>query len=269
MQDKSNTNSSVNESQSPKKLPDGVEKKKRSRTRKYSDAQREHKCECGKSYLSYPALYTHMKQKHNGQSQKNLDEQRLESTYSESQTQDIFATLANALGKEEDKPQTSLSIQDMYDLIMWEVQLLIMETDNKDIKLDYYHELLKQTQPTTTNVTTPQDAFIRFIHEVKGVLSYEQMKLIFFFVYSFRKLLLDCPDCPTSGLVEKANQLVCSQLDKVLQSIQLLSNRNYIVHLSRVPNLREAMIQIVLGFCNWLYARHLTDDKLLLKSDSD
>ncbi|CAD8126726.1 unnamed protein product [Paramecium sonneborni] len=267
MLDKSNTNSSVPESQSPKKLLDGVQKQKRSRTRKYSDAQREHKCECGKSYLSYPALYTHMKQKHNGQSQKNLDEQRLESTYSESQTQDIFTTLANALGKEEDKPQASLNLQDMYDLIMWEVQLLIMETDSKEIKLGYYHELLKQTQ--TTDVNTPQDAFIRFIHEVKGVLSYEQMKLIFLFVYSFRKLLLDYPDCPTSGLVEKANQLVCFQLDKVLQSIQQLSNRNYIVHLSRVPNLREAMIQIVLGFCNWLYARHLTDDKLLLKSDSD
>ncbi|CAD8211415.1 unnamed protein product [Paramecium pentaurelia] len=267
MQDKSNTNSSVQESYSPKKPVDGGEKKKRSRTRKQSDAQREYKCECGKSYLSYPALYTHMKQKHNRQSLKNLDEQRLESTFSESQTQDIFATLANALGKEEDKPQASLSNQDIYDLIMWEVQLLIMETDNKYIKLDYYNELLKSTQ--LTDVTTPQDAFIRFIHEVKGVLNYEQMKLIFLFVYSFRKLLLDFPDCTTSGLVEKANQLICSQLDKVLQSIQQLSNRNYIVHLSRVSNLREVMIKIVLGFCNWLYARHLTDDKLLLKSDSD
>jgi len=46
-----------------------------------------------------------------------------------------------------------------------------METDNKYIKLDYYNELLKSTQ--LTDVTTPQDAFIRFIHEVKGVLSYE------------------------------------------------------------------------------------------------
>ncbi|CAD8183745.1 unnamed protein product [Paramecium pentaurelia] len=267
MQDKSNTNSSVQESYSPKKPADGGEKKKRSRTRKYSDAQREHKCECGKSYLSYPALYTHIKQKHNGQSLKNLDEQRLESTFSESQTQDIFATLANALGKDEDKPQASLNIQDMYDLIMWEVQLQIMETENKEIKFDYYHELIKSTQPN--DVTTPQDAFIKFIHEVKGVLSFDQMKFIFLFVYSFRKLLLDCPECPTSGLVEKANQLICSQLDKVLQSIQQLSNRNYIVPLCRSANLREIMIQIVLGFCNWLYARHLTDDKLLLKSDSD
>ncbi|CAK76104.1 unnamed protein product (macronuclear) [Paramecium tetraurelia] len=267
MQDKSNTNSSVQESYSPQKPAEGGEKKKRTRTRKYSDAQREHKCECGKSYLSYPALYTHMKQKHNGQSLKNLDEQRLESTFSESQTQDIFATLANALGKEEDKSQTSFNNEDMYDLINWELQLQMMETDNKLIKLDYYRELMKPTQPA--DITTPQDAFIRFIHELKGVLSYEQMKLIFLFVYSFRKLLIDYPDCPTSGLVEKANQLICSQLDKVLQSIQQLSNRNYIVHLCRVPNLREVMIKIVLGFCNWLYARHLTDDKLLLKSDSD
>ena len=27
---------------------------------------RDFKCPCGKSYLSYPALFTHVKQKHNG-----------------------------------------------------------------------------------------------------------------------------------------------------------------------------------------------------------
>lgn len=27
---------------------------------------RDYKCPCGKSYLSYPALFTHVKQKHNG-----------------------------------------------------------------------------------------------------------------------------------------------------------------------------------------------------------
>lgn len=36
------------------------------------------------------------------------------------------------------------------------------------------------------------------------------MKLVFLFVYCFRKLLIDFPDTTTSGLVEKANLLVCS-----------------------------------------------------------
>lgn len=27
---------------------------------------RDYQCPCGKSYLSYPALYTHIKQKHEG-----------------------------------------------------------------------------------------------------------------------------------------------------------------------------------------------------------
>ena len=27
---------------------------------------RDYKCPCGKAYLSYPALFTHVKQKHNG-----------------------------------------------------------------------------------------------------------------------------------------------------------------------------------------------------------
>ena len=32
-----------------------------------SKPERRFKCSCGKSYLSYPALYTHVKYKHGGQ----------------------------------------------------------------------------------------------------------------------------------------------------------------------------------------------------------
>ena len=39
--------------------------KKRRRT-KNDVSGRDFKCGCGKTYLSYPALYTHIKEKHNG-----------------------------------------------------------------------------------------------------------------------------------------------------------------------------------------------------------
>lgn len=38
-------------------------KKRRARN---DPLNRDFKCPCGKSYLSYPALFTHVKQKHNG-----------------------------------------------------------------------------------------------------------------------------------------------------------------------------------------------------------
>lgn len=41
-----------------------VEKEKTRRSRKDKEG-RDHICGCGKMYLSYPALYTHIKQKHN------------------------------------------------------------------------------------------------------------------------------------------------------------------------------------------------------------
>jgi hypothetical protein len=41
------------------------EKKKTRRTRKDEEG-RNFTCPCGKSYLSYPALYTHTKTKHHG-----------------------------------------------------------------------------------------------------------------------------------------------------------------------------------------------------------
>ncbi len=42
-------------------MADKVVQKRRIRTDKQN---RDYKCPCGKSYLSYPALYTHLKQKH-------------------------------------------------------------------------------------------------------------------------------------------------------------------------------------------------------------
>jgi hypothetical protein len=42
--------------------------KRKRRTRNDEDG-RNFSCNCGKSYLSYPALYTHVKTKHNGKSE--------------------------------------------------------------------------------------------------------------------------------------------------------------------------------------------------------
>lgn len=41
------------------------EGRRRRRTRS-DDKDRNYKCSCGRSYLSYPALYTHIKTKHDG-----------------------------------------------------------------------------------------------------------------------------------------------------------------------------------------------------------
>ena len=42
-------------------------KKNRRRTRNETNTERNYTCGCGKTYLSYPALYLHLKIKHGGQ----------------------------------------------------------------------------------------------------------------------------------------------------------------------------------------------------------
>lgn len=42
-------------------------KKKTRRTRSETNTERNYQCGCGKTYLSYPALYLHLKLKHEGQ----------------------------------------------------------------------------------------------------------------------------------------------------------------------------------------------------------
>jgi hypothetical protein len=51
------------------KMSEKTVQKRRVRTDKQN---RDYKCPCGKSYLSYPALYTHLKQKHSDEMQDYL-----------------------------------------------------------------------------------------------------------------------------------------------------------------------------------------------------
>ena len=51
-------------------LPPAQRPKRRSRA---DPGTRSFKCGCGKNYLSYPALYTHIKQKHGGASPEGTD----------------------------------------------------------------------------------------------------------------------------------------------------------------------------------------------------
>jgi hypothetical protein len=43
-----------------------IQNKHKRRTRNESTLDRNYTCGCGKSYLSYPALYLHLKNKHEG-----------------------------------------------------------------------------------------------------------------------------------------------------------------------------------------------------------
>jgi hypothetical protein len=51
----------------------GNKKHKHKRRSKNDNHGRDFKCGCGKRYLSYPALYTHIKTKHNGVTPKDTN----------------------------------------------------------------------------------------------------------------------------------------------------------------------------------------------------
>ena len=66
--------------------PVEVSTKNVQRRRVRSDVQnRDYKCTCGKSYLSYPALYTHIKQKH----PEEVDEIKKQGRITKPQTADL------------------------------------------------------------------------------------------------------------------------------------------------------------------------------------
>jgi|JI6StandDraft_1071083.scaffolds.fasta_scaffold15675_2 hypothetical protein len=72
--------------------------KRRVRTDKQN---RDYKCPCGKSYLSYPALYTHLKQKHSEDMQDYLS--RIEKP--------ATTTLERGRPKAADKVRATISVE--------------------------------------------------------------------------------------------------------------------------------------------------------------
>jgi len=56
----------IDGSQDPENFGNGDHKSKTKRRSKNDSIGRDFRCGCTKRYLSYPALYTHIKQKHNG-----------------------------------------------------------------------------------------------------------------------------------------------------------------------------------------------------------
>ena len=58
-------------SEPPANLDRSVDEKSKKRRTRKDDEGRNFNCTCGKSYLSYPALYTHIKTKHGGKAEFN------------------------------------------------------------------------------------------------------------------------------------------------------------------------------------------------------
>lgn len=74
---------------------------------KEKEPERAYGCPCGKTYLSYPALFTHVKQKHDGKVKKQL-----------------CSLLANSLSQrlvksEEDQRLESMYFSILFSLKMW------------------------------------------------------------------------------------------------------------------------------------------------------
>lgn len=56
----------MNPDDSPLSDEQDKEKRKKNRKPRISSGERNYLCGCNKAYLSYPALYTHVKNKHGG-----------------------------------------------------------------------------------------------------------------------------------------------------------------------------------------------------------
>ncbi|KRX08297.1 hypothetical protein PPERSA_01758 [Pseudocohnilembus persalinus] len=119
-QNNSNNNTAEQIQNSNSQIDDELNTKQKRRTR-HDPVNRDFFCGCGKSYLSYPALYTHLKQKHGGvhpagtfqiQITKNLQELQVdqyavqqEQVYYQVQIQDVYDEIISFLENQGFQPK--------------------------------------------------------------------------------------------------------------------------------------------------------------------
>ena len=91
--DKKNEKSNKNEEEKNIRKP-GEKQKRRSKNECYG---RDYKCGCGKEYLSYPALYTHIKTKHDGKTPEGTNANQIQNGKGRGRPRKNFLTNEDAI----------------------------------------------------------------------------------------------------------------------------------------------------------------------------
>ncbi|KAM3143031.1 hypothetical protein pb186bvf_004849 [Paramecium bursaria] len=214
------------------------EKQRRRRTKKDTEASREHVCAtCGKSYLSYPALYTHNKQKHEGAVRRKDSEN--------STSVSPVIKLVELLGSGE----LPVSENDLF--------FLLGELLQQDLKDDQkpFQYLKSDYTPTSA-----YGALTQYLDEKSKILDYQGIQYILFFIFTFRRSI---ENCDTKEIADHCNKAYMDFL-KLLEKDY--SDRGWIKQIIQKFNIQSIMQQIILDFCQWLYEKELTDDKVSLKN---
>lgn len=213
----------------------GLDKhKRRSKTDKVN---RNFVCGCGKSYLSYPALYTHIKTKHDGSNPQG--------------------TISNILcsSKKRGRPKKPIEEDINTDKILSEIMTLGGSSDPKSELVDspLFTSILRWQEYTgfKENDIKCDDSFAMYLIDTAKVVEPQNFNQIVKFVENLRNCLEKHPEPnakrDTKTLPEKLDYFIQHYIPLYIPSFD-----------------RKLATSLAVHFSQWLLAKKLTDIKLSL-----
>lgn len=213
----------------------GLEKQKR--RSKTDQKNRNYTCGCGKSYLSYPALYTHIKTKHSG-------------VYPEGTISNLISS-----SKKRGRPKKFLEDEQSPQNILNELEMLGGSSDAKselvDSPLYSYIAKWENYSDLGCREVCCDDAFAMYLIDTSKLVDPHNFYKIVRFIENFKTCLEHNKDCTA-----------CSNTGRLPEKLQYFI-QHYIPLYTPSFN-RVLAIKLALHFAQWLLLKRLTDVKLTL-----
>ena len=277
-------NTNVNQEVKVKENEQNIQKKIRKRAKKNESDIRNYKCSlCDKSYLSYPALYTHCKQKHNtsnhsergrGRPKKEQNEINLEKNKYDPSTNNYFE-------REDRKGITK--IEDIKECTQKAFNYLYGNESSEDIKQKIKERKMKEyikiedhpflgkfinddhdINKNIENEKIPTDfVLINYLNKMSNYCNEKYYEKLIIFVTLFREhinitLQDKVPnDKEFTQMVEAED--VPESSNEFISDFLFPNDEDYVFDMSQ----GEA-IDLTRNLCNWMYLNNFTCSKLFL-----
>lgn len=243
---------------------------KAKRRTKNDACERNYKCGCGKDYLSYPALYTHIKQKHGGAHPNGTD------------TPTIRSGRGRGRPRKQNLPVLPQSRPPNEDEFLRKEELLGGPVDKFD---EYYshsypgsdkvrekdpiYQAMIQIDPDTISVSSQcvcDEVFALYLIDLASKVSIEGYRLF----VSFLRALRECLNLKGWSLEGESNPVGSEEFCQVRNAQNLPEVSNFFitefVEDRETQYDREKFIGMMLHFNAWLFSHHYSTLKLSLIS---
>jgi len=274
-------------------VDDDMDKNRRGRRSKNDNNGRTYRCEvCGKSYLSYPALYTHTKTKHDkgdltnnrgrGRPKKDTGITTNLKSFCNPLTTDYFKH-SDRTGYTEDSDLIKITEEVIEDLLIVNIPKYkekIRTIPEKPQEHPLYKAMLEQVTSQMLTELNPEKAkceevFAQYLVKIKSLVNNDYLRTLVKFVLLFREnmnLLYSSKgdDREDEGESNKDEEKSDKEADysstENAEEAPEVSNE-FITEYLDIENMlfgfdKEEAIELTQNFCQWMYDNNYTCSKL-------